>query len=127
MGLQVTKDRLNDKTISDRWIKLFIKHCLCCQVMSRAYLAIRTHPFTCAAYYPFEVIDHQYALVIIDAFSRWVELYPTKGVTADETANTGKRQLQTFVTFPQKPQPRKNPAVGFCEVLCLYKTSKAVL
>ena len=60
MGLQITKDRLNDKTISDRWIKVFIKQCSCCQVMSRAHLAIRTHPFTCAAYYPFEVIalDH---------------------------------------------------------------------
>jgi hypothetical protein len=59
--------------------------------MSRAHLAIRTHPFTCAAYYPFEVIaldrilplvidekGHQYVLVIIDAFSRWVELYPPK-------------------------------------------------
>jgi hypothetical protein len=70
---------------------LFIKQC-------RVHLAIRTHPFTCAAYYPFEVIaldhigpliidekGHQYVLVIIDAFSRWVELYPTKGVTADET------------------------------------------
>jgi hypothetical protein len=48
--------------------------------MSRAHLAIRTHPFTCAAYYPFEVIaldhigplvidekGHQFVLVIIDA------------------------------------------------------------
>ncbi len=68
--------------------------------MSRAHLAIRTHPFTCATYNPFEVISldhigplvidengHQYVLVLIDAFSRWVELYPTKGVTADETGN----------------------------------------
>ncbi len=60
------KDRLNDKTISDRWIKLFIKQCPCCQVMSRAHLAIRTHPFTCAAYYPIEVLalDHIGPLVI---------------------------------------------------------------
>ena len=49
MGLQETKNRLNDKTISDRWIKLFIKRCPCCQVMNRAHLAIRTHPFTCAS------------------------------------------------------------------------------
>jgi hypothetical protein len=109
MGLQITKDRLNDKTISDRWIKLFIKQCPCCQVMSRAHLAIRTHPFTCAAYYPFEVIaldhigplvidekGHQYVLVIIDAFSRWVELYPTKGVTADETAKCIFQHLGRF-------------------------------
>ena len=40
---------------------------------------------------------------------------------------TGKRHLQTFVTFLQKPQPRKIPAVGFCTVLCRHKTSKAVL
>ena len=109
MGLQITKDRLNDKTISDRWIKLFIKQCPCCQVMSRAHLAIRTHPFTCAAYYPFEVLaldhigplvidekGHQYVLVLIDAFSRWVELYPTKGVTADETAKCIFQHLGRF-------------------------------
>ena len=66
-------------------------------------------PFTCAAYYPFEVIaldhigplvidekGHQYVLVIIDAFSRWVELYPTKGVTADETAKCIFQHLGRF-------------------------------
>ena len=69
-------------TISDRWIKLFIKQCPCCQDMSWARLAIRTHPFTCAAYYPFEVLaldhigplvidkkGHQYVLVLIVDFS----------------------------------------------------------
>ena len=39
---------------------------------------------------------NQYVLVIIDAFSRWVELYPTKGVTADETA---KRIFQYLGRF----------------------------
>ena len=109
MGLQITKDRLNDKTISDRWIKLFIKQCPCFQVMSRAHLAIRAHPFTRAAYYPFEVIalDHigslvidkkgyQYELVLIDAFSRRVELYPTKEVTADETTKCIFQHLGRF-------------------------------
>jgi hypothetical protein len=41
--------------------------------------------------------------------------------------NTGKRQLQTLVTFLQKPQPRKIPVVGFCAVLCRHNASKAVL
>ena len=40
----IDKDRLTNKTISDRWIKLFIKQCPCCQVRRRAHLAIRTHP-----------------------------------------------------------------------------------
>ena len=51
-------------------------------------------------YNPFEVLhlDHiepltkdahgtEYILVIIDAFSRWVELFPTKSTTAAETAS----------------------------------------
>jgi len=31
-----------------------------------------------------------FILVIIDAFSRWVELYPTKTTTAVETAYSGE-------------------------------------
>ena len=47
----------------------------------------------------FLVIDekgHQYVLVLIDAFSRWIELYPTKGVTADETAKCIFQHLDRF-------------------------------
>jgi len=60
---------------------------------------IKTQPFTCASNNPFEVLplDHigplpedshgnEHILVIIDAFSRWVELFPTKSTTAMETA-----------------------------------------
>ena len=96
-------------TISDRWIKLFIKQCPCCQDMSWARLAIRTHPFTCAAYYPFEVLaldhigplvidkkGHQYVLVLIVDFSRRVDLYPTKGVTANEIAKCILQHLRRF-------------------------------
>jgi transcription termination factor NusB len=39
---------------------------------------------------------HQYVLVLIDSFSRWVELYPTKGVTADETAKCIFQHLGRF-------------------------------
>ena len=78
----------------------FIRQCPCCQVMSSLHIQIKTHPFTCASYNPFEVLhlDHigplradvngsMFILVIIDAFSRWVELYPTKTTTAVETAS----------------------------------------
>jgi hypothetical protein len=60
-------------------------------------LQIKAHRFTCASYNPFEVLhlDHigpltngnEYILFIIDAFSRWVELFPTKSTTATETAS----------------------------------------
>ena len=66
-------------------------------------LQIKAHRFTCSSYIPFEVLhlDHigpltkvangnEYILVIIDAFSRWVELlsqFPSKSITAAETAS----------------------------------------
>ncbi len=68
--------------------------------MSRLHIQIKTHSFTCASYNPFEVLHlghigplradvngSMFILVIIDAFSRWVELYPTKTTTAAETAS----------------------------------------
>ena len=101
-GLHMCKKRLKDKghVITDRMITQFIRQCPCCQVMNRLRIPIKTHPFTCASYNPFEVIHldhigplktddkgHQYILVLIDAFSRWVELFPTTSVSAYETAS----------------------------------------
>ena len=81
-------------------ISEFIRQCPCCQVMSRLRIPIKTHPFTCASYNPFEVLhlDHigplrpdvqgnMFILVIIDAFLRWVELYPKKTTTAVESVS----------------------------------------
>ena len=85
--------------ITDRTITQFIRQCPCCQVMCRLKILIKTHPFTCASYNPFESlhIDHigplpvddkgnSHILVMIDAFSRWVELIPTKTTGASEAA-----------------------------------------
>ena len=96
-GLQKCRERLNDPMITDRTITQFIHQCPCCQVMSRLKILIRTHLFTCASYNPFESlhIDHigplpvddkgnTQILVMIDAFSRWVELFPTKTTGASE-------------------------------------------
>jgi transposase InsO family protein len=89
------KRRLNDLSVTDRMITESFA-----QVMSRLHIQIMPHPFTCASCNPFEVLhlDHigplrtdvngsMFILVIIDAFSRWVELYPTKTTTAVETAS----------------------------------------
>jgi transposase InsO family protein len=86
--------------ISTRMINEFIRQCPYCQISNRLKIPIKTHPFTCASYNPFEVLhldhigplpkdahDNEYILVIIDAFSRWVELFPTKSTTALETAS----------------------------------------
>jgi hypothetical protein len=96
-GLQKCREFLNDPTITDRTITQFICQCPCCQVMSRLKTLIKTHPFTCASCNPFESlhIDHigplpvddkgnSHILVMIDAFSRWVELFPTWTTGASE-------------------------------------------
>jgi hypothetical protein len=89
-----------EDVIPDRMINEFLRQCPYCQITNRLRLPIKAHRFTCASYNPFEVLhlDHigpltkdahgnEYILVIIDAFSRWVELFPTKSTTAAETAS----------------------------------------
>ena len=74
--------------------------------MSRLKIQIKTHPFTCASYNPFEVIhlDHIGPLKpdaqgnMIDAFSRWVELFPTKTTTALESASCIFQHMGRFGT-----------------------------
>jgi hypothetical protein len=70
--------RQGERDITDRMISEFrVQH-----------VQIKAHRFTCASYNPFEALhlDHigpltrdahgnEYILVIIDAFSRWVELF----------------------------------------------------
>jgi len=62
-GLIICKKLLRDKGhggISNREIREFIRQCPTCQVMNRMKVPIKTQPFTCAAYNPFEVLhlDH---------------------------------------------------------------------
>jgi hypothetical protein len=103
--------KLDDPSVTDRMISTFIRQCPCCQVMSRLKIQIKTHPFTCASYHPFEVIhlDHigplrpdthgnMYILVLIDAFSRWVELFPTKTTSALESASCIFQHMGRFGT-----------------------------
>jgi len=79
--------------------------------MSRLKILIKTHPFTCASYNPFESlhIDHigpltpdekgnTHILVMIDAFSRWVELFPTKTTGASEAASCVFQHFGRFGT-----------------------------
>ena len=121
-GLKVCKKRLRrihirrrkrhlepEAKIPDRMISEFIRQCPACQITNRLRIPIKTHPFTCASYNPFEVLhlDHigpltkdshgnEYILVIIDAFSRWVELFPTKTTTAIKTASVILNHIGRF-------------------------------
>ena len=79
--------------------------------MSQLKILIKTHSFTCASYNPFESlhIDHisplpvddkgnSHILVMIDAFSRWVELFPTKTTGASEAAGCIFQHFGRFKT-----------------------------
>ena len=81
-----------------KWIKAFIKQCVCCQLLDRLKLRIKIRPFTTSSLSPFEMVclDHigpiqvdnkdLYILVIIDCFSRWIELFVTESTSAIDTA-----------------------------------------
>ena len=81
-----------------QWIKEFIKQCPCCQLLDRLKLKAKIQPFYTSSLKPFETVclDHigplyidgktQHILVVIDCFSRWVELYAVNTTSAKETA-----------------------------------------
>jgi hypothetical protein len=99
-GLQKYREYLNDPTITtDYTITQLIRQCSCCELTSRLKILIRMHPFTCVSYNPFESLQIDYSgplsaddkgnihiLVMIDAFSKWVEVFPTKTTGASEVA-----------------------------------------
>jgi transposase InsO family protein len=71
-----------------RHVTQFIQKCPVCQLSSDRKVAINVAPFTRASYHPMEVLNidaigplpedenkNKYILVIIDCFSRWVELF----------------------------------------------------
>lgn len=77
-------------------VQSFIKGCGCCQMMSMIRTPIVTRAYTTSSYAAMErlAIDtitplpestsgYCYILVVIDTFTRWIELYPTKNVDAE--------------------------------------------
>ena len=104
-----TKDpnsKPNDWTTMRKDVTNFIRKCPCCQKMEVLKKPIQTIPFTLASYGLFDRIavdtigplpdskeGHKYILVIIDSFSRWIELLPIP----DTTAITAADALLQFV------------------------------
>ena len=72
-------------------VKKFIQECPCCQKMSQIKIPIAAHPFSASTFTPMECLnidfigpypDKGYIMVIIDTFTRWVELYLSDDATA---------------------------------------------
>jgi hypothetical protein len=78
-------------------VKKFIRDCTVCQKLRILNMVVKAPPYTLPARSPWERIcidtmgpltktpdGYEYILVVIDSFSRFVELYPTKTTKAEE-------------------------------------------
>ena len=76
-------------------VQNFIRKCEFCQANSEKKVTVKVQPFTRASYHPMEVLNidtigplpkddfgNEYILVIIDCFSRWVELFAIPDTSA---------------------------------------------
>ena len=94
-GLDRTLEKLAE--LGHNWlymryhIRTFIRFCPCCQKMSAVRISINAHHFATSAHAIFDVLnidfvgpfpDESHVLVIIDAYSRWTELYHCDAATA---------------------------------------------
>jgi uncharacterized protein YaiI (UPF0178 family) len=81
------------------YVKRFIKMCSCCQKMSKLKLPLTVNKFTTSSYTSMQCLNidtigplptsrngFEYILVIIDTFTRWIEIYPTHSTTAADAA-----------------------------------------
>jgi transposase InsO family protein len=104
MGVDKTYDRLVAQ--GHKWpqmrsqISTFItKHCPCCQKLAVNKIVNNTQPFTLSSYdimqrvacdstgrLPKDANNNEYLISIIDHFSRFIEIYPVKDLTAKEFA-----------------------------------------
>jgi len=117
MGFHLTMKRLKDKSRSwplmRRDVRKFISECPTCQALRRLAPAIKALPYVTGAPAPMERISidtmgpykksargYEYTLVVIDNFSRFVELYPLQSVDANEAAE----RILEFVSRYGQPQ-----------------------
>ena len=81
-------------------VREFIRKCPCCQKQNVLKIKTFTRPFTLARYEPMECLNvdaigplqadedgNQYTLVVIDCFTRFVELFATKSTDAKTAAH----------------------------------------
>ena len=103
-------------------IKQFIKQCPVCQLTDDRKIQVKVAPFTRAAYQQMEVINvdtigplpkddlgNQFILVVIDCFSRWVELFGIQDTSAASAASAlvahcGRFGVPALVRSDKGPQ-----------------------
>ena len=112
-GVEKTISRLHNAKLQwkhmRKHVMQFIRQCPACQLMRDKKLLIKTHPFTTASYDPMDVLNidtigplpkdefgNEFILVVIDCFTRWVELYPTPDTSALSAARALLQHVGRF-------------------------------
>ena len=97
-GVERTISLLNRKTVWPNMrqdVRKYIRQCPCCQIMSKIKLKIQLQPYNVSQLFPMDRINidtigplppdqdgYTHIIVIIDVFSRFVELYKCKDCSA---------------------------------------------
>jgi hypothetical protein len=89
-------------------ISTFIKKCPCCQKMRQARLEVHTDKYTTSKYGIFENISidaiympissegYKYILTIVDSFTRYIEIYSIKDLTAKTAVDCIMQYMSTY-------------------------------
>jgi hypothetical protein len=97
--LQQFKNERHDPNLS-LFVREFVQKCAACQKLSQIKPLVRTHPFTTSTRTPMDMIsldtigpfpadqfDNRYIIVMIDCFSKFVEVSAVKDTTAKTAAS----------------------------------------
>jgi transposase InsO family protein len=115
MGYDKTIDRLEAAGYS--WasratdVQMFIRRCPCCQKMKLLKAPIVTNPYTVATYHPMDRLNidtigpmpedqegYKYIVVVIDSFTRFIELYRAKDATGATAAQVVLQHVGRYGT-----------------------------
>jgi transposase InsO family protein len=117
----------------------FVRKCPCCQKMSQLRTPILAQKFTLSTYAPMERVytdsigplpadeqGNKYILVIIDAFTRWIELYAIPDTTAEIAARclldwTGRFGTPIQIMSDGGTQYVNELWEAYCELLGIQK------
>jgi hypothetical protein len=88
--------RSNDDQQLTTHVRAFVRGCPCCQKMSQIKPLVKTYPYTTSSRIPMDTIsidtigpfpedqdENKYIVAMVDCFSKFIELQPTKNVTAE--------------------------------------------